>query len=1183
MILKNQPMFNSTLKTYLIVSASNFARILLVFLLLLSAVSLKAQVSIWSENFSSYTRGTTNGSSGGVGWSCFIKTSRASWTNSDYNSVRNGQVVFRKSGGGDYVWETSSIDASAYSSIKLSIELVSSKNVEGNESISFYYSTDGGSSYSLFSINGQHRGPVNSAITASHTLGATANLKLKVVGQGFDWNDVYRFKNVLVAGSSENSYCNSYGSSGYNFGISSVSFNTIDNNTNARSGYNDYTGLTTDVIPGNQYAFDVEIGTYSNNRMYARAWVDWNHNGSFVDSGEEYDLGSSSVTGRTNLAPLNIVVPVNAVEGTTRLRVISKYSRYPSSCERWFYGEVEDYTLNVLPKQPIVQLRSNESSIGENGGTAQLIATLDQKSMQAVTVNLIFSGGAPSVDYNCPNQIVIPAGSLSSSIVLTAVNNDVNDADRDVTVDISGVVNAIEGGVQQETITIVDDDIPSTDPIEIDNKNPESTYSPNELVQNVLVTGCLTADNVTYSGDVFDGIGFFEAGTSDFPLKSGIILSTGDVDNAPGPSSNLGDDGLDNDASDSDINTLTRNNSRDAQVLEFDFVPAGNKLEFRYVFASEEYPGYACSGYNDVFAFILSGPGIVADPGLSGKNIAIIPGTSDNVSINNVYDPPCDGHPDNSGFYENESGGSSIVFNGRTVVLTAEADVTACETYNIRLIISDVGDSRYNSAVFLEAESFKTNEVVIKNGLGDSDDLEVMYEGCDNSFLQFTREDNLDEDFTFDITISGTAENGVDFVQTNASGDELGVFPSQITIPANETEVTYYYKAISDALREGDEYFRLSFLKGCPCSSTPEYYTKDITIIDVPEIEATVPSNVQCLSGTPVATLTVEMKNLLDPTNYEYSLDGGAYQNDNVFTITNPVVGSLHTVSVQDKFSCNPAAEFSVTIPEVVPIEANAGSDKSMCEGETIQLSGSGGIFYEWSCSPASGLAYLNNINASNPTVDENIPFGIYTYTLTVKESSSSSAFCVSTDDMILTVKENSHFTIASNQSEYCSGETINLSSAIINSQAGDTYLWTPSGNINNPNAANTSAVFNTVALVAKDFSLTVTKSNGCSNTENITGLIINPHPIASLNASSNICADINDGQLNIDVSGGTPFGSNPLYTYSWSHNAALNNPNATGLSSGSYTITVTDAKNCSTVETFEVSQTPRPIGVFHD
>ncbi|RZT93138.1 hypothetical protein EV201_2290 [Ancylomarina subtilis] len=829
-----------------------------------------------------------------------------------------------------------------------------------------------------------------------------------------------------------------------------------------------------------------------------------------------------------------------------------------------------------------VILSSSSSSISEGGGSTTITATIASVQLVDVLINLGFSGSASGSDYSISNsQIIIPAGSLTASVTLSTVNDTDIEGDENLTVDISSVVNGVESGTQQVNIIIVDDDIPSTDPIQVDNKSPESGYTADLLVDNVLITGCLTADNIIFAGNEELGLGYFDAGSSDFPLKSGIIISTGEVEKAEGPndgsnaSENIG--GV---SGDYDVNLLTGNNAFDAQILEFDFVPAGDKLEFRYVFASEEYPEYACGNYNDVFGFIISGPGINGPYSNNGENIAIIPGTTDQeVSIKNINNGWCG----NSTYYVDETGGFATRFDGRTTVLTAKADVQACETYHIRLIISDVADASYNSAVFLEAESFKTNEVVIKNGIGGSDDLEVMYEGCDNSFLKFTREDNLDQDFTFNITISGTAENGIDFVQTNASGDELGAFPNQITIPANETEVTYYYKAISDALIEGDEYFRLSFLKSCPCSSTPEYYTKDITIIDVPEIEATVPSNVQCMFGTPVATLTVEMKNLLDPANYEYNLDGGAYQNDNVFTINNPVVGSSHIVRVQDKFSCNPATDFTVIIPPVVPIESNAGPDKNICEGETVQLSGSGGIFYQWSCSPASGLAYLNNANVSNPTVDENIPFGVYTYTLTVKESASASAFCISTDEMILTVKENAHFTIGADKTEYCSGEQIQLSASVLNASQGDFYSWIPSTDVDTPNSANTTVTYSETSQSLKDFSLKVTKSNGCNHTENINGILIYPTPIVSLNASSIICTEGNSGQLNIDVTGGTPFGSSPFYTYSWAHDGTLTQPSATGLNAGNYSVTVSDSKSCSTTKNFDMNQTPKPIGIFFE
>lgn len=66
--------------------------------------------------------------------------------------------------------------------------------------------------------------------------------------------------------------------------------------------------------------------------------------------------------------------------------------------------------------------------------------------------------------------------------------------------------------------------------------------------------------------------------------------------------------------------------------MEFDFVPATDNISFNYVFGSEEYPEYVCSQFNDVFAFFISGPGIV---GL--QNIAIVQGTANMpVAINSV-------------------------------------------------------------------------------------------------------------------------------------------------------------------------------------------------------------------------------------------------------------------------------------------------------------------------------------------------------------------------------------------------------------------------------------------------------------------------------------------------------------------------------------------------------------------
>ena len=93
----------------------------------------------------------------------------------------------------------------------------------------------------------------------------------------------------------------------------------------------------------------------------------------------------------------------------------------------------------------------------------------------------------------------------------------------------------------------------------------------------------------------------------------------------------------------------------DIGVLSFDFVPQGWEVSFKYVFASDEYPDYVCSTFNDAFGFFVSGPylndGTPAPlpPGatrLVYSNIAIIPGTYDPeipVTINTINSGPSHG------------------------------------------------------------------------------------------------------------------------------------------------------------------------------------------------------------------------------------------------------------------------------------------------------------------------------------------------------------------------------------------------------------------------------------------------------------------------------------------------------------------------------------------------------------
>ncbi len=113
---------------------------------------------------------------------------------------------------------------------------------------------------------------------------------------------------------------------------------------------------------------------------------------------------------------------------------------------------------------PSVRLAIVPTTIAEAAGTATITATLSTISSQPVIVALAYSGTASnSVDYaRSATQILIPAGSLTGTATVTAVQDTLDEANETIIVDISGVTNGTEFGTQQDTVSITDDDAAPT-------------------------------------------------------------------------------------------------------------------------------------------------------------------------------------------------------------------------------------------------------------------------------------------------------------------------------------------------------------------------------------------------------------------------------------------------------------------------------------------------------------------------------------------------------------------------------------------------------------------------------------------------------------------------------------------------------------------------------------------------
>jgi gliding motility-associated-like protein len=236
----------------------------------------------------------------------------------------------------------------------------------------------------------------------------------------------------------------------------------------------------------------------------------------------------------------------------------------------------------------------------------------------------------------------------------------------------------------------------------------DTNYTPQQLVHNVLLSNSIVAYNIKYTG-ANKAIGYFDGTHSNIGLNNGILMTTGSVEIAAG-AYNPADRGINNGLpGDSVLTAISGDSTFDAAILEFDFVPYSDTVSFDFAFGSEEYPAFTCCKRNDIFAFFISGPGIVG-----AKNIALVPGTGIPISINTVNGnctvaSKCGGGccNSNSKYYVDNTSGTTIGYGGFTTVIKAESPVQCGQVYHIKIAIADAGDPFYDSGVFLGGRSFR--------------------------------------------------------------------------------------------------------------------------------------------------------------------------------------------------------------------------------------------------------------------------------------------------------------------------------------------------------------------------------------------------------------------------------------------------------------------------------------------
>ncbi|OIQ19389.1 T9SS type B sorting domain-containing protein [Lacinutrix sp. MedPE-SW] len=241
------------------------------------------------------------------------------------------------------------------------------------------------------------------------------------------------------------------------------------------------------------------------------------------------------------------------------------------------------------------------------------------------------------------------------------------------------------------------------------------TYTPQQLVEDILIdSDCISNVQITNAiGGDFNNTdqsyGYFHATGTTFPFQSGIVLSTGRLENVPGPNNSLSDDDAPNWQGDQDLEVaLQESNTLNATIIEFDFTSVANQISFRYIFASEEYQegNSSTCQYSDLFGFLIKP---ASAPDSDFENIALVPNTQTPVKVTTVH-PEIPGSCDaiNEIYFDTFNDNiAPINFNGQTAVLTATAQTVPNQSYHVKLVIADEQNYRYDSAVFLEAGSFE--------------------------------------------------------------------------------------------------------------------------------------------------------------------------------------------------------------------------------------------------------------------------------------------------------------------------------------------------------------------------------------------------------------------------------------------------------------------------------------------
>jgi gliding motility-associated-like protein len=571
--------------------------------------------------------------------------------------------------------------------------------------------------------------------------------------------------------------------------------------------------------------------------------------------------------------------------------------------------------------------------------------------------------------------------------------------------------------------------------------------------------------SVNYFGDSTTQVGYFtDVNGATIGLDSGIVMSTGNLieidpnfTNQPQPAV---------DVFDSDLLTIANqvfsilaisnvvDTVRQSSIIEFEFVPESDSIEFNYVFGSQEYPNYNVnppSGgfinqeFNDVFGFFISGPGITGSfsspsqyPG-GAQNIAFVPGTSPQIpiTVSSIHNGDAVIAPLNQQYFQ-ATNPNAVGMNGRTVTMTAKMLLTACDTFHIKLAIGDGQDLLLNSYVFLEAKSFGSPNIKVeaKPAFYTLNSNGNLYEGCGIVELAFTRYNNISAAQKINIKFSGTAQNGIDY----------SFLPDSVVFNPGQSTAILSVNVLNDGIIEGKETLIVGVQPDTAACVIRDSSTTVLEILDPQPL--LVDSNhvyVDCLDDSLVLTPLILQG--IEPFYYSWS-NGDSSS----FLSFNPPVDTSFNVTVTDACGIDTSATFVTGHISTLPLTLNSVIDSINCVADSLAITpmvtgGSKSLSYLWSTGqktdsikvkPNVDTKYYVTVtdfcDSLNPLIDS--VFVRFFSPLPTTSTKNDTISCTQSDTIIVDVQK------GSNQYSFLWSNGSNTQSAVVSSVGNDTIYY---------------------------------------------------------------------------------------------------------------------------------------------